>query len=138
MERNRCFFGKGHRDVAGNDRIAAKFYVGDRALTARVNDTNAAQFSVRLPSCFNEGLLAGEQFVLVGIAQFSQDGVLLTRLVAASRQINHLAVNEFCGVWSVKSTRHKIGIWHALFGQEAGTINVSIGRGLYPFNGKAD
>ena len=71
---------------------------------------------------------------LLGSTQFAHDLVLLARLVALACQEDGVIGGELGGVGTFQPAGHEIRVRHQLFADEAGAIDVGIGRGLDPLD----
>src|SRR5262245_12656339 len=95
MECDGRFFYKWDSEVAGIDRVAAKFHLCHRAVLANIKHLYTANFAIGLASRCNRSALSRIKFILIQIAQFANNRILLPSLVSVSGEINNLAVREF-------------------------------------------
>src|SRR6476620_9640189 len=122
MKGDGLFFCERNRNIARVDWIATKLDLRDCGTATSVDHANPTHLRVRLTGSGYEFALSRINFVLVWIAQLANDGVLLAGLIARTLQIDEIAIGKFRGTGRIKTARHKGGIRHRLFRDEASTI----------------
>src|SRR5262249_28591975 len=94
MELHRAFLRKGNDIVAGKNRVAAVFDLGNRHSVARVHNLNPGELCVGLSGSSYNGPLARIQFIAIGIPQLPYHAIFLAEFVTGAFQEHDFALRE--------------------------------------------
>src|SRR5581483_8254509 len=89
-----------------------------------------ANFRVRLPGSGNGPMLAFKRFVTIWVSEFANERILLAFLEAAAGQVNVFSFREAGLRGGIPSSRYIGPLWDRLIGNEPGTVDVTVGRGI--------
>src|SRR5260370_17412404 len=110
VERNRRSFHERYSDISRVDGITTEFHLGDGAVTTRIDYPYPPNFPVRASHGSQYFFLPRIDFILVDVAQFADDRIQLSRLVAASRQVDQFPNLELGRGWCLQATVHLVPV----------------------------
>src|ERR1700688_698820 len=137
-ERNRLFFHERHRDIPGVNWIATVFHLSNCAATAGVDYPHPPNFRIGVSGFGHYFSLARVYFVLIDVANFTDDLQELAGLVVSSRQVNQFTDLELRGRRRLETAIYVVGIGNPFFTDKSGAVKVRCGGCLETYKGYVD
>src|ERR1700733_276267 len=99
-------------------------------MSARIDDEHPANFSLRA-SCRSQNLPHPRIYlVFVDVAYFADDGIKLSYLITASREVDQFPDFELGGGRRLKAAIHIVRIGNPILGNKTGAVDIRLCRCL--------